>query len=503
LSVESWTERTPSGGPQVGPAAPAPVRGGRLRVRLGLVDTLLQLWRAKWLMALVFVPILLVGLAITLMTPTKYSASTRLLVRLGEEYVFDPVVGDAAKGAFPQQEEVLQSESELANSPVIAERTIQRVGLAQLYPSLGEARLRAGAGGAYEVDQEALEAFATDFDASAAPRSSILRMTYAHPEPELAAETLNIFVEEYLKYRREVLSGKGVAGLTEQRGVIEGRLGLADKALQDYLAKNGLSDFDTETQAAARLFSEISDERARVEASLREAEAKVAGLTRQMTSTPREVDLYVETTSEQELVRLRLDREELLTRYLPDSRAVQDIDRKIAQLEAFLASAPAKGLRRIGPNPTYQALEADQAVQAANISALNGRAAALVTQKAAAEARIARLASLEPEYLRLKRDRDALESSAGTFATREQTERARTELAQRSVENISIYEAARTPTRGDSMKRTIALAAAALGLLTALVVGLLRAWSVANLPTASSVERTLGLRVLAATRDRG
>ena len=126
-----------------------------------------------------------------------------------------------------------------------------------------------------------------------------------------------------------------------------------------------------------------------------------------------------------------------------------------------------------------------------------------MTQKAAAEARIARLASLEPEYLRLKRDRDALESSAGTFATREQTERARTELAQRSVENISIYEAARTPTRGDSMKRTIALAAAALGLLTALLAGLLRAWSVANLATASSVERSLGLRVLAATRDRG
>lgn len=479
------------------------MRASRPRVRLGVVDTLLQLWRAKLLMLLVFLPILLIGLAATFMTPTKYAASTRLLVRLGEEYVFDPVVGDAAKGAFPQQEEVLQAESELANSPVIAERTIQRIGLKQLYPSLAEARSRAAEGQTYEVDQEALEAFAADFDASAAPRSSILRMTFAHPEPELAAETLNVFVEEYLKYRREVLTGKGVAGLSEQRDVIEDRLNLADKALQDYLATHGLSDFDAETQAAARLFSEISDEQARVDASLREAEAKVAGLVRQMAATPREVDLYVETTSEQDLVKLRLEREELLTRYLPDSRAVQDIDRRIAQLEAFLASAPPKGLRRIGPNPTYQALEADHAVQLANISALNGRAAALATQKAAADARIARLASLEPDYRRLKRERDALETSAGTFASREQTERARTELAQRSVENISIYEAARTPTRGDSIKRTIAIAAALFGLLTALAVGLFRAWSVGSFATASSVERSLGLRVLAATRDRG
>ena len=105
MSVETWTERAPSGAPER-PAAPP--RVGRLRPRLGVADTLLHLWRAKWLMLLVFVPILLIGVAFTLLTPAKYTASTRLLVRLGAEYVFDPVVGDAAKGAFPQQEEVLR-----------------------------------------------------------------------------------------------------------------------------------------------------------------------------------------------------------------------------------------------------------------------------------------------------------------------------------------------------------------------------------------------------------
>ncbi len=111
-----------------------------MRVRLGAADTLLQLWRAKWLMLFVFLPIVLFGIAIALLVPTKYPAATRLLVRLGQEYVFDPVVGDAAKGAFPQQEEVLQAETELARSPVIAERVIKRIGLAQLYPNLAEAK---------------------------------------------------------------------------------------------------------------------------------------------------------------------------------------------------------------------------------------------------------------------------------------------------------------------------------------------------------------------------
>lgn len=499
MSVETWTERAPEGAPERAAAQP---RAGRLRPRLGVVDTLLQLWRAKWLMLLVFAPILILGIAFALLTPTKYTANTRLLVRLGQEYVFDPIIGDAARGAFPQQEDVMQAESELARSPVIAERTIRAVGLSRVYPRFAEARLRARGGDGYVIDQDALEAFAADLGVSSAPKSSILHMTFAHEDPQVAAETLNRFVAEYQTYRQEVLSGQGVAGLTEQRSLIEGRLDEADKALRDYFAKNGLSDYETEVAAATKLFADISDERAKVQASLREAEAKSDGLGRQMTSTPREVDLYVETTSEQELVKLRLEREDLLTRYLPDSRAVKDVERKITQMEGFLAAAPAQGLRRIGPNPTWQALEADRAVQTANISALNGRLVALDTQQVEVEARIARLERLKPDYLRLKRDRDALETSAGAFAAREQAERARAELASRSVDNISVYEAARAPTRGDSVKRTIVIAAAVFGLLSALAIGLLRAWSVTGLASAGMAERTLGLRVLASVRER-
>jgi uncharacterized protein involved in exopolysaccharide biosynthesis len=499
LSVETWTERAPTSAPDR-PAAPT--RAGRLRPKLGLADLLLQLWRAKWLMLLVFVPIVLIGLAFTFLAPTKYAASTRLLVRLGQEYVFDPVMGDAAKGAFPQQEDVLQSETELARSPVIAERVVGTMGLSRLYPRLAEAKLRARDGAGYVIDQEALEAFAADLTVKTAPKSSILHMTFAHEDPDLAAATLNQFVSEYLKYRQEVLSGQGAQGLSDQRKLIEERLVEADKALQDYLAKSGISDFDAETAAATKMFSDIADEQSKVMASLREAEAKSEGLARQISTTPREVDLYVETTSEQELVKLRIEREDLLTRYLPDSRAVKDIDRKITQMEGFLATAPTQGLRRIGPNPTWQALEADRAVQTATISALKGRAAALASQKIEAEARITQLASLQPEYQRLRRDRTALETSAAAFAAREQTERARSELASRSVDNISVYEAARPPTRGDATKRTIAIAAAIFGLLSALAAGLLRAWSVSGFATASSLERTLGIRVLAAARER-
>lgn len=499
MSVETWAERAPDGAPD---RVAARARNGKLRPRLGPADTLLQLWRAKWLMLMALLPVVLVALMFILLTPTHYAANARLLVRLGQEYAFDPVIGDAMRAAFPQQADVLQAEAELARSPVIAERTIRAVGLSRLYPRLAVARLRASDGDGYVIDQEALEVFDRNVSVTTSPRSPILHMTFRHEDPGLAAETLNRFVAEYQAYRQEVLSGQGVQGLAEQRGLIEARLIEADRALRDYLARNGVSDYDAELAAATRLFSDISDERARVEASLHEAEARSEGLAKQMSATPREVDLYVETTSEQELVRLRLMREDLLTRYLPDSRAVQDVERRIAQMEAFLASAPAQGLRRIGPNPIWQTLETDRAAQSATVNALAGRLAALEAQQAEAEARMARLDQLKPDYLRLKRERDALEASAGALAMREQAERARVELASRSVDNIYVYEAARAPARDDGGKWTIGIVAAVSGLFSMLAVGLLRVWSVAGLPTAASVERTLGLKVLAATRER-
>lgn len=494
MSVETWT----GPGRETPPAAAQPARG---TVKLGPADVALRLWRDKVLMFLIFLPIALLGVGLALMFPTKYAAGTRLLVTLGEEYVFDPVVGEAARGAFPQQEEVLQAEAELASSPVIAERVLEQFGIARLYPDLApppgvtDARQR-------EARDKAVEAFGKDLSAYAAPKSSILRLSYSHRDPQMAADVLNAFVKTYLTYRREVLVDRAGKGLGDQRGATETRLKQANTALQTFLASHGISDFDAEKTSVTKLLGTLSDDLSSVEASQREAEGRARGLTRKLNATPEQVDLYTETTSEQDLLKLKIEREDLLTRYKPDSRAVQDIDKRITQMEAFLGARPPQGLRRIGPNPTFQAIESDLAAAEATAAALSGRAAELRRQREAMDKRRAELASIEPDYLRLARDRDAIDASAKTLAGREQTERARSELAAGRADNISIYEPARAPTEGSSPKRLVIIAGVLLGLLTALMIGLLRAMRAKTFPTAGSLERTLGVRVLASVGER-
>ncbi len=127
-----------------------------------------------------------------------------------------------------------------------------------------------------------------------------------------------------------------------------------------------------------------------------------------MSSTEKEVDLYVETTSEADLMKLRVEREDLLARYLPDSRVVQDINKRIAQLEAFLEVRARRGpAASSAPTPTWQALEADEAVQTANISAMQGQGGELKRQKEDAGRRLEALggagARLSPPQARSRR----------------------------------------------------------------------------------------------------
>ena len=145
---------------------------------------------------------------------------------------------------------------------------------------------------------------------------------------------------------------------------------------------------------------------------------------------------------------------------------------------------------------------ADHAAGLAVLSGLKGREAALADQQAEAEKHVAHLTGIQADYQRLKRDRDALESAAAAYAAREQMGLARSDLASGKLGNVTVYETSRPSEAGDSAAPMIMLVAAALGLIAALVAGILRARSAPGFATTGSLARTTGLSVLAAVRER-
>ncbi len=484
----------PHSGDDTTGSAPAARQGAFVRPRLSGLDIAVHLWRAKWLMIAVFLPLFLLGVLAAATLPRTYTSTSRLMVSLGDEYMYRPAVGrdDRTTPVSPEIESLVQSELELLRSPVVAQAALHKVTLARAYPKLAKSCKPEA------CERLGIAAIGENLTAGGTPKNLVIFAHFKHESSAMSAEMLNAIVEAYLKYRTDVFTDNRTASFGEQRVRFEKDLALADQQIRAYLLKNNLTDLAAERDTLRQLYQSASGELLQTQSRLRQSEAQLANYRRQIESITPEQDLYIDDSSEQTLLALKLEREEKLARYRVDSRVILELDKRIEQAEAYLESRPGPGgVVRRGPNPLYQQIEASIARLESEVQALRGQEAELKSQISGFEVRQRRLVELEPNLAELERSREVAEQSVRAFAEREVEERARTELSQRSVNNIRLLESATPPIKGESLKMPAAVLALLFAGFTALMAGLMRALTRSGFATPGAVERTLGVPVLA------
>jgi uncharacterized protein involved in exopolysaccharide biosynthesis len=334
-----------------------------------------------------------------------------------------------------------------------------------------------------------------------APDNSIIRLTYAAHDPATATLVLNKLVQTYLSYRKQVLIDGAGPATAEQGAVMEQRLAAADNALQTFMADNQIGDFDAARTSLSTMRASMVDENFRVQARLSEIAGRLGEIDRQIISVAPEINLYRDTnaTPNDKLLQLKLDRQDLLSRYKPDSQPVQDQDRKIAELQAMIAGgqAASPGPRRQGPNPLYQAVETEKLQLTAEAASLRQRSVALDKQVAEVNQQQLRLVALEPRYDELKRDRDVLSDDVKSLAAKADQDQAAQAIARNSNDNIRVVEAATPDIHGKSMRGPVLVLGAMFAAFTALCAGLLRTFLRPGVGSPVSAARDLDLPVLA------
>ncbi len=476
------------------------------RVRLGLGDVLVRLWRAKWLMTLVFALLFGAGVFAAFQMPTSYTSSSRLLATLDDAYVFRPLAGGDAAGIALESNQVIQAEIELLRSPVILASALDEKGYDLLYPDLAEARMRAIAEARQTRDEiertfreEAISAMARNFGVGAAPERPVIFTSFTHEDPRIAADTLNLLIDTYLAYRTTLFSDGGGEEFAAQSDLFQLELDEADRALRSFMLEYELTDLDAERSAVQRLIESVESDLFRARAQQGALQSQLISLKSELDRIPREVELFVEDNSRQSLVELELEREDLLARYTPNSEPVRAINARIAQVEAFLSRQQgASGTVRRGINPVYQSLTTEYTTLEAQAEALAGEAGALALQLAQLEARADLLVSLAPQWRDLQRTRSLAEASVVEYTSRALEERSRRDLVQRRADNIRVLEPGRMPAEGQSLKLPVAVASLLFAAFSALMTGLLYTFSRTGFTTPASLSRTTGLPVLAA-----
>lgn len=477
------------------------------RPRLSLADLAVWLWRAKWLMALVFLPIAALGVLAAFQMKETYTSGSRLLVTLDDFYVYRPLSGAETASVPLEQEQIIQAEMELLRSPLIRERVLLQVGLDRLYPEIAEARDKALAAGRdpaetirEEAHEAALQAMGEAFGVGAGPLTPIIATSFEHEDPALAASVLNQLIAAYLDYRTALFTGNSDESFNSLRAELETNLAAIQASRADFMLQHGLTDLDAELSSLLRLAEGVRTELLRVRAEGRAVAGQLASVESELATTPRDSDIYVEDNSAQRLNDLEIEREDLLSRYTPESAPVQAINSRIAQLRAFInAQQQLTGTVRRGPNPLFQSLEASRAQLRGQTRSLAAQADELARQLAELEARRTLLTSLRPQWQEFERRITLAEANLVNYTARASQELARTRLAGSDVDNIRVLEPARVPTEGSSLKLPVAAAGVLFAGFSALMAGLGYSVTRQRFATPSSLSRTLGLDVLAAT----
>jgi uncharacterized protein involved in exopolysaccharide biosynthesis len=471
------------------------------RARYAPTDFVTLLWRERWLMLGVFLVILLLGVAAATTMKKTYTANSSLFVRLGQEYVYEPLAGDAGRGAVPSTDQVIQSESEILGSGELRDRVIRKIGFGKVFPSSASKYASATPEEKRKMMAEGRDALARNLKIETAPDNSIIRLAYSNQDPDVAEKVLNTLLEEYLIYRRSLLIGAGDNGVERQRELFTQKLAETDAAYQAFLSGNDIGDFTAQKTALTQLQAQAESQKYATDAQLQDRMGRLASVQSELGRTPADMVLYRDSdmSASSKLAQLKLDREGLLSRYRADAQPVRDIEAQIGQLEQGVSSGRTngEGARRSGPNPIWQTLQSTRNDLAAEVAALKQSQVAYAQQVQDVNQRLLRLAELEPTFNQLSRDRDVLSSNVKDFTVKEQQDEAQRQMSAEGSDNIRIVQRAVAPSTGKSLKKPVIVLAFLFALFTAACVGLVRMLLRPGLQTPASASRTLGLPVLA------
>jgi uncharacterized protein involved in exopolysaccharide biosynthesis len=291
------------------------------------------------LMTISFVFILLGAMVYALVTP-RYESHFRILVRRGRS---DPMVSPrtASAGDFTRPEiteEELNSEVELLRDQDLLKQVVQ---MAALVPA-GTSESKRPA----EVER-AVRKLAQCLSVEALKKSNIIQVSYRDTDPERAARILAALSTLYVRKHTSLHRPSGEIQFFEQQTAeSERKLRQSEALLVHFTNARGVSSAALERDIALQKLGEAEAAYRLMDQDRVETERRIAALQEQLASFPsRSVTAkrWADNPGlleklKSHLLELLLKRTELLTRFEPSYRLVQEVDRQIEETRAVIAA---------------------------------------------------------------------------------------------------------------------------------------------------------------------
>lgn len=471
-------------------------------------------FRRRRLIVTTFLAIFAVGVVMGLLRPTRYESQVKILVRRERA---DSVISTTREAAYQPRtyvtEEELESEAELLKSTDLLRKVVIAC---DLHQSEGNSFWGAiwGRPGDEQRIARATLALAKRLTVEPIGRTNLISVTYTASEPQLAARVLNTLASLYLDKHLALRRVPGAFEFFNQRAE-EYRQALekAEAQLTEFSRNEGVVSPALEREIKVRRLAEFEAASREARAAMAETRERMRTLQAQLASLPSRQTTQVRMTDNPQLMQnlkstllqLQLRRTELLAKYEPSYRPVQEVEAQIAQAREAIAAAVKAPLRdeTTDRDPAYEALRGELARATTEMGALEARSAAMARLAQAYRTETQRLDHKGIVQQDLLRAAKAQEENYLLYLRKQEEARISDALDRERISNVVVAEAATVPLRPQSGRLLVIV----LGALVASVASVMLAFAVdywdPSFRTPEEVRSFLGTPVVAAIPKGG
>ena len=421
---------------------------------VSLNDIAAILLRRKWQIAITFLLVVGAVAAFTMLTPKQYESHMKILVKNERADMIVSAGGGDGSGYHGEVSETeINSEIELLNSNNLLQRVVTECRLDKLEKSRSAAvseRLPAVA-----IERATLR-LGHDLKITPVRKANIIQIDYSAHDPVQAAAVLRQLAESYLEEHLRVHGTPGTYQFfASQAEQYQNELKGAEAKLEQFRLQHNIVMLEQQKDAVLSKASDSEAALMQADANIGEYSYRMADSRRQLAAaTPRVLtqtrsapNQYAAEHLISMLAELKNRRTELLAKFRPDDRMVQEVEKEIADTQATLdkVSNVTASEQSTDINPVYQSLQMDLAKQQAELAGVQARRQTLAQQAQSYRSQLMALGMATAGYDDLVRTQKKAEENYLLYAKKTEEARIAESLDRQKIANVVIAEPPAVP----------------------------------------------------------
>lgn len=392
-----------------------------------------------------FVVYLCIFLAATVLVafllPRQYRASAKILV---EHQRPDNTLSPEGQNTYqgppsPVTEADLESEIELMQTDDILQHIVVHSGLAGRHPSTRD------------IDRAA-ERLHNALLISPIKESNIIDISYRSGNPQRAADVVNTLLDLYLQKHLQI------SGANKEYRFFDNQVALYKSQLDQFEKQLAAANVVSPALARDQMINKQADMRAEMDSTssaIASTQDRIDSLQKLEGTTPRNVVTEEKTQDNPQLLqdmkgtllKLELQRDQLLSKYQPTYRPVIELNKQIADAQAAIARQTSEPLREktVAQSGAYDWIRTDLAKSQAELQGLLGKQRAEEEELASTSENLHSLNQSAIAQQALTRQAKSAEANYLFYLQKREEVRVSAALNEKKLFNIAVVQSASVP----------------------------------------------------------